>query len=345
MNDKFEDPNKPKPLGWHETSERPFRPNSAIGQHILLDQTVLETALELLPEGEKYIEIGAGPGTLTGGLIQRSSEVTAYEIDRRCEPQLGKLALSGRLKIQWCNFLEVDNAEFDSDMPFHIVGNIPFHISEPLIAKLAEIPFTSAVLLVGENLAMALMAPNPNSKSWSRMSLFAAAYFDIEKVLDVPNQSFDPPPRVNAALVRLTRKDASPQWRSDAVARSYRALVEAQATNSTVAKALKTVILTARGDAETGREAKQGKNHRSERRVARLTLTEVARNYNFGSTPKHGDAEAAQINQTMLQIVSKVVDERLLSKPLVGLSNSELTKICSAITAAVNRRKKTRPSF
>lgn len=319
-----------------------FTPNSANGQHILLDQEVLRTTAELIPTGAHAIEIGAGPGTLTTSLLERGGDVIAYEVDGRCEPMLTRLTTeTNRLDVRWQNFLEAPKDDLEAKQPFHIVGNIPFQISEPLMVKLTDIKFASAVLLVGQNLVKAMTAQNPDSSSFSRLSLITGAYFDVEKVLGVPRESFDPPPRVNAVLVRMTRKDESASWRSDAVVRSYRALVEAQSNNSTVAKALKSVIVTPRGDAETGSTNRRASNRRSERRIANMALSSLARDYNSGASTHQGSTTAVT-SLDMFSIISKTVDERLLSKPLSGLSNNELVKICSAITTAVNRRKKTR---
>lgn len=318
-----------------------FVPNSAIGQHILLDQAVLQMAADLVPVGSNVIEIGAGPGTLTKGLLARNAQVVAYEIDQRCEPMLTELAAqTGRLAVRWENFLEATTEEIEERKPFHIVGNIPFQISEPLITKMTAISFASAVLLVGENLVKSMTTKNPDSGSFSRLSLITGGYFDVEKLAQVPRDSFDPPPRVNAGLIRLTRKDAEPSWRSDAVARSYRALVEAQGTNSTVAKALKTVVVTPKGKAESGAAKKRSVNRRAERRVAKSKLNEMARDYNSGDFSRHTSSVSTSLD--MFTIISRTVDEGLLSRPLSGLSNGELVKICSAITTSINRRTKTR---
>lgn len=319
-----------------------FKPNTAKGQHILLDQEAISMAGQLVPEGSHVIEIGAGPGTLTVSLLERAGSVSAYEVDDRCKPILDHLTKDGKLNVKWQNFLEASNEDIEAISPFHIFGNIPFHISEPLLVKLTDIRFQSAVLLVGQNLVKSMTTANPDSGSWSRLSMITAAFFNVEKILTVSRGSFDPPPRVDAGLIRITRIDDSPNWRSDAVVRSYRSLIEARTTNSTVAKALKSVIVTPNGDAEASSANKRTDNRRTERRLARMALTSLTADYNLGNVSGRDAGNSTHTSQDMHSIVSKTVDARLLSKPLSGLTNNELAKICGAITTAVNRRKKTR---
>jgi 16S rRNA A1518/A1519 N6-dimethyltransferase RsmA/KsgA/DIM1 with predicted DNA glycosylase/AP lyase activity len=319
-----------------------FTPNSAIGQHILLDPEVIQTASELIPERANVIEIGAGPGTLTGSLLARGRRVTAYEIDKRCAPMLDELASeTQRLAVRWEDFIKVPNEDVEAHSPYHLAGNIPFHISEPLLWKMTNLHFSSAVFFVGRRLVESMTTLNPDQSSWNQFSLIAGAYFDVSDVVRIPRISFDPPPRVDAGLIQVTRKDAdeSQSWRSNAVTRSYRALIEAKSTNSTVAKALKSVVVKPNGDAETGARHRNA-NRRSERRIARTALNGVVADYNAGYLRAENSSDRASLD--MHHIVSQTVDERLLSKPLAGLSNKELARICSAVSTAVNRRKKIR---
>lgn len=318
----------------------PFAPKSAIGQHILIDSNLVAQTAAQIPPGETVIEIGPGPGTLTGSLLERN-KVVAYEIDERCEAPLGRLAVGHDLTVRWKNFLDASVEELEAEKPFHVVGNIPFHISEPLLVKLTGVHFSSAVMLVGDNLVRSMMAPNPDNDSWSRLSLITRGFFDVESLAFVPRSSFVPPPRVDAGLIRMVRRDATPAWRSDAVVRSYRALVEAGVTNSTVAKALKTVVVLPGGDAETSGGNRRSKNRRTERRLSRQALSGMAADYNMGRGHDR-DSSGDEVSQDMLRIVSRTVDERILSRPLSGVNNNDLRKICSAITTAINRRKKTR---
>lgn len=329
-----------------------FTPNSANGQHILLDQAVLRRTAELIPIGENSFEIGAGPGTLTTNLLNRGGKVTAYEIDTRCEPMLERLAVeTGHLAIKWQNFLDVTKEELEAVRPFHIVGNIPFQISEPLLLKLTDVRFKSAVLLVGQNLVKAMTAEHPDRKdsAFTRLSMITGGYFDVERIVEVPRDSFDPPPRVNAELVRLTRKDNTRKGRADAVALSYQALVKGIFTDSTAANALKSVVVKTDGTAETVHASKRSTDRRSGtrtiRRMNKMGLDKLRDDINTG----HISRDDTNIPLTSLTMSSILADNNkvkaLLDKPLFGLNNDEVRKLASGITSAVNYRTKRKPKY
>ncbi|HSX36327.1 MAG TPA: rRNA adenine dimethyltransferase family protein [Patescibacteria group bacterium] len=326
------------PFGAPAMGDPTVQPNTFIGQHILRDPTVLERAVELIPAGAPCVEIGPGPGTLTERLLTDGHRVVAYEVDERWQGALDTLAGEGDLEVHWGNFLDADNDELSAARPLTVVGNIPFHISEPLMFKLAELPFDVAVLLVGDRLARALTTANPDNPGWSRMSLVSNAYFNVERVLDVPRESFDPVPRADGALIRLTRKDATDEWHADATTRTYRALIEAGRANSTMSKALKSVMVTPDGRAE--RHAAGGRRSgdtRSQRRTTNRALSAMAGEYNNTGRLEHS-AGRSPISQSMLSIVGGKFDERVLNRPLSGVSNGDLRSICSAVSTAVNRR-------
>lgn len=315
-----------------------FEPASGnLDQHILLDTDILRQMGELIPTGARAVEIGAGPGVLTAELLSRGAKVTAFEIDERCAPMLSHLAEQTEdLEVKWQDFLATSNETLEADGPFHIVGNIPFGISEPLLRKMQDLDFESAVLLVGKRLQKNMVAGNPDQSTWNRLTLITRAYYNVEDVAHVPRDAFDPPPRVDAGVVRITRKDADPGWRSDAVTRSFRAIVDAQSTNTTLAKALKSVVVRPNGDAETG-SGQHSQSRRNERHVGRAALRQLTSDYNAGY--KHPEGRDVKVSETMLSIVSQTVDMRILNKPLQGLSNNDLAKVCSAISSAVNKRK------
>ena len=319
-------------------------PNTFIGQHILKDGRVVKAACELIPAGAPVVEIGAGPGTLTSELLRSGHAVRAYEVDGRWKPALDYLGRGGGLEVRWQSFLDADNDELNSAQGFQLVGNIPYHISEPLVYKMTELLFGQAVLLVGDRLARSLTVGNPDQPNWSRMSLLSHAYFDVDRVADVPRTSFDPVPRADGALIAVTRKDADEGWRRDAVVRSYRALVEAGRQNSTAARALKTVLVDSNGRAlGSSSAAKPDKraSHQAERSDVRQALRAYVADYNGGGESRQGrPADLRRVGETMLSLVARTVDERLLSKPLSGLSNQDLRRVCSAISSAINQRTK-----
>lgn len=314
------------------------KPNTFIGQHILTDPEVLAKISDNLSPDILSVEIGGGPGTLTKELIKTGSPVIVYEVDERWAPDLEQLSESGDLTIKWESFLNASPEELNELGDFQLVGNIPFHISEPLMNKMTEVEFNNSVLLVGDRLATSLTAENPDQPGWRRMSLLSNAYFKVDRVADVPRESFEPAPRVDGAVVKITRLEAiGEEWKKDATIQSYRALVEAGRNNSTTAKALKRVMVNERGQAIGVGSANVDKRQRnkSERASMRASLKSYAGDYNNGGR----NFELQKPAETMLSIVAPRVDERVLSKPLNALSNQELKGLCSSISSAINRRK------
>lgn len=319
-------------------SEALLQYNAAIGQHILRDTTVLEQATELVPTGDTCVEIGPGPGTMTRRLLERGNRVVAYEVDERFKPQLDRLRTLGDLEVRWGSILDAPDSDINGLDEFHVTGNIPFHISEPLVSKLTGLDFQSAVMIVGSRLAGALTAEHPGQPQWSRISLISRAFFETDLVAEVPRTSFEPVPRADGALIRQTRLDANEAWRSDPLTVSYRALVEADEQHTTVARALKAVAIDTRG--RTG--APDMGSNRSKRRATRETLRSYLNSLNNGGSDMGDRPPLPELPTNMLSAISASVDERLLSRPLSGISNQDLKRICSAISTAVNRRSNAR---
>jgi 16S rRNA (adenine1518-N6/adenine1519-N6)-dimethyltransferase len=284
-----------------------FIPKSEIGQHVLLDQEIIHRLCRLIPAGASCVEIGPGSGNITRELLAQGNRVVAFEIDTDCRPILDKLAeaQNGALIVHWGNFLDVPAEQLNSiSDEWYLVGNIPYNISEPLLHKMADLQFNAAALLVGSKLAAAITRQTPEG-GWSRMSLLSQAYFNVEKITEVPPEAFDPPPRARSALIHVQRKDkADPNWKKDAVACAYRALVEADVHHSTAAKALKTICVDEHGVAQ-----------------------------------EHTGLVADKSLATMRKLVASRVDERILSRPLTHISNDELRKLCAAICAVVSERQ------
>jgi len=314
-------------------------PKTAMGQHLLTDPEVVRLAADELNRNDKCVEIGAGTGLLTRALLDRGGIVTAYEIDKRCSVPLSKLEPAANLNVVWGDFLDVEISEVERAGD-KIFGNIPFHISEPLIKKLSQISFSEAVLLVGDNFANALQAPNASHDDWSIMTMFGRGFFRIDTLMAVPKTSFSPPPRVNAQLLRLQRLDhVQPSWRNDTVTRAFRAIVEADARQGTISSALKQITVRPNGKAESAGYKQAGR--RAERRVTKQALQAAQSDFNsnYQASREHRNAPGKELYALVRDVLGDR-GESLLSQPLGGLANFEARSICSAIESIVNRRTK-----
>ncbi|WP_321887542.1 16S rRNA (adenine(1518)-N(6)/adenine(1519)-N(6))-dimethyltransferase RsmA [Paraburkholderia bannensis] len=182
------------------------------GQNFLVDTYVIESIVDIIrpQRGERMVEIGPGLGALTEPLIARLSTpeapLHAVELDRD---------LIGRLTKKFGPLLELhagDALAFDfgslaapGDTPsLRIVGNLPYNISSPLLFHLAT--FAERVIdqhFMLQNEVVERMIAEPGTKAFSRLSVMLQYRYVMDKVLDVPPESFQPPPKVDSAIVRM----------------------------------------------------------------------------------------------------------------------------------------------
>ena len=182
-----------------------------LGQHFLADRNLLRkivAALDPQP-GDVVIEIGPGEGSLTGILAPQVKQVIAIETDRRLADECGKrnaecgidnvsVIVGDALKHDWHSALGTPHSAFK------VVGNIPYYITSPLIAKALTPPLPACVVfLVQREVADRLAAP-PGSKQYGALSVGVQAVCRVEKLFVVKAGAFRPAPRVDSAVVRFT---------------------------------------------------------------------------------------------------------------------------------------------
>jgi 16S rRNA (adenine1518-N6/adenine1519-N6)-dimethyltransferase len=175
------------------------------GQHFLTDHAVIDSivrAINPLP-GQPLVEIGPGLGALTGPLKDRCKALTVIELDRDLAARLRR---DEGLEVIEADVLSVDFAALAAQLggPLRVVGNLPYNISTPILFHLLA---SSAHVLdqhfMLQKEVVQRMAAAPGSKDYGRLSVMLQWRYRIESVLDVPPESFDPPPRVDSAVVRM----------------------------------------------------------------------------------------------------------------------------------------------
>ena len=175
------------------------------GQHFLTDGAVLSAivdAIDPMP-GEALVEIGPGLGALTDPLVARCGKLTVVELDR-------DLALRLRQRPE-LNVIEADVLKVDFAALAHaqgqklrVVGNLPYNISTPILFHLlAAVDQLLDQHFMLQREVVRRMAASPGTKDYGRLSVMLQWRYDIESVLDVPPEAFDPPPRVDSAVVRM----------------------------------------------------------------------------------------------------------------------------------------------
>ena len=175
------------------------------GQHFLVDESVIDGIVRAIhPQpGQALVEIGPGLGALTQPLLERAGALTVIELDRDLAARLRK---RGGLTVVEADVLKVDFAALaaGAGQKLRVVGNLPYNISTPILFHLlavSEQVLDQHFMLQKE--VVERMAAAPGSKDYGRLSVMLQWRYRIEAVLDVPPDAFEPPPRVNSAIVRM----------------------------------------------------------------------------------------------------------------------------------------------
>ncbi len=183
------------------------------GQHFLADRSVLAAIAAAIDprEGDAILEIGPGLGALTAELLARVPVMVAVEIDRDLCRRLRSRYDEGRLVL-----FEADALRFDISQAFdalglqrsqhlRIVGNLPYNISTPLLITLlgARSIIKDQHFLLQKEVVERIVA-GPASSAYGRLSVLMQAFYATDSLFDVGAESFDPPPKVGSAVLRLT---------------------------------------------------------------------------------------------------------------------------------------------
>ncbi len=175
------------------------------GQHFLTDGGIIDAIIDAIDprEGEALVEIGPGLGAMTLPLLQRIPKLTVIELDRDLA---AKLRRRETLTVIESDVLKVDFAALAAErgQKLRVVGNLPYNISTPILFHL--LGFVDQVVdqhFMLQKEVVDRMAASPGCKDYGRLSVMLQWRYHIESVLDVPPEAFDPPPRVESAIVRM----------------------------------------------------------------------------------------------------------------------------------------------
>ena len=182
------------------------RPRKRLGQHFLVDRTVLERIVDALAPtpSDVVVEIGPGRGALTDLLAARAKRVVAIELDRDLAPYLrARYALAGNVEVIERDVLAVKLADV-AGPDFLLAGNVPYYITTPILFHALERPRPArAVYLVQREVAERIVSP-PGSRTYGALSVNVQALATAELIARVPAGAFRPPPSVESAIIRLT---------------------------------------------------------------------------------------------------------------------------------------------
>ena len=181
------------------------------GQHFLSDRSIIEDIVHAIaPQpGDPMVEIGPGLAALTQPLVERLGRLTVIELDRdlalrlRLHPQLDVIE-SDVLKV---DFTQV--AQALAAIKIRVVGNLPYNISSPILFHLLEqVDVVEDQHFMLQKEVIDRMVARPCTSDYGRLSVMLQWRYAMENVLFVPPESFDPPPRVDSAVVRMVPRAA-----------------------------------------------------------------------------------------------------------------------------------------
>ena len=185
---------------------RPPPIRKSLGQHFLTDPRILDRiadAVTLAPD-ETVVEIGPGRGSLTDALLRRAARVVAIEIDRKLVELLReRYANEPRLTIIEGDVLEVNLGELAGGA-YALAGNVPYYITTPILFQALRQPRALRSVLLVQREVAARMAAAPGADDYGALSVNVQAVATVEMLFRIPAGAFNPPPRVDSAVVRVT---------------------------------------------------------------------------------------------------------------------------------------------
>lgn len=314
-----------------------------LGQHFLVDDRVIEGLAGSVISGSKVIEVGSGMGHVTEALAQRASSVIGIEIDKRFQPILeGIQKKDPRIRFIFGDALRVQfGSLIGRDEETQVVANLPFHITEPFMHKLIDLPISNAVLMLGDNVAREFQESEA-SMSFGKLSLLGQTFFDSRVLAQVPKGAFYPQPRTDAVVMEFNPKDrreieANP---ADYVfAYLFRRAVKFGLVVNEMKQAL--VDASQRGG---GSDLSKRESHRRDRSNVKRELRQMLGEYNGSrdvsalSNHDRGRGGAIVSQAQALDVIRKMgIPESVLGKPFFRLDNQDIRVLAASVREFYSR--------
>ncbi len=183
-------------------------PRKRFGQNFLTDDTVLYNIIRVIDPQPKdtMVEIGPGLAAMTRLLLEGVEQMHVVELDRDLVERLKKSFDPKRLIIHSADALQFDFSSIPvpTGSKLRVVGNLPYNISSPLLFHLAEMAqHVQDQHFMLQKEVVERMVAEPGSKTYGRLSVMLQWRYHMELMFVVPPTAFDPPPRVDSAIVRM----------------------------------------------------------------------------------------------------------------------------------------------
>ena len=182
-------------------------PRKRFGQHFLADAGIIDGIVrEIAPRpGQRMVEIGPGLAALTQPLVERLGQLTVIELDRDLAKRLRE---HPQLTVVESDVLKVDFTALAGEVAtagkLRVVGNLPYNISTPILFHLLDhVTVVQDQHFMLQKEVIDRMVAAPATSDYGRLSVMLQWRYAMDNVLFVPPESFDPPPRVDSAVVRM----------------------------------------------------------------------------------------------------------------------------------------------
>ena len=177
------------------------------GQHFLTDGAVIDQIVQAIAPlpGDAMVEIGPGLAAMTQPLVERLGHLNVIELDRDLALRLRQ---HPQLSVTEADVLNVDFTALAASLQtqqLRVVGNLPYNISTPILFHLLDhVAVVKDQHFMLQKEVVERMVAAPSTANYGRLSVMLQWRYDMEMVLLVGPQAFDPPPRVDSAVVRMT---------------------------------------------------------------------------------------------------------------------------------------------
>lgn len=191
----------------HMSTQKIYRHKKQFGQHFLLDKSAIQkTTLALAhawPLGDIW-EVGPGDGALTSALLELNRTLYVSEIDSDLQERLTQTFAQKPIHWLFGDFLKQD---LPTEKPLALVGNFPYNISTEIVFKLLQhqAQFPVMVGMFQKEVAQRICAAH-GSKTYGITSVLTQAFYHTELLFTLPPEAFNPPPKVDSAVIRLIRR-------------------------------------------------------------------------------------------------------------------------------------------
>ena len=186
------------------------KPKKNLGQHFLTDLNIakrIADTVDACPD-IPVLEIGPGMGVLTKYLLKKNADIHVIEIDRESVAYLREHypVLAG--KIHERDFLKYDVSGIFGRDQFAIIGNLPYNISSQIVFKMLELrEFIPEFSGMFQKEVAQRICEKEGSKTYGILSVLVQAFYEAEYLFTVPPSVFDPPPKVDSGVLKLSRKE------------------------------------------------------------------------------------------------------------------------------------------